>query len=275
MKIGVLGLLFYFVCSFVFADQEDLVRIKGSDTMVNLEKKLSWRFMEKHPDVNIAVRGGGSDVGFAALLDERCEIVDSSRRIEQKEIFRAKEKGFEPKEYTIALDGLVIAVNINNQVSSLTVEEIKAIFTGNIANWRDVGGRDAKIRVVSRELGSGTYAFFREHILADADFSKDAIVLSSNQDIVDEIIADKDAIGYCGMGFLSNKFKAVKVAKDEQSEYVSPTKDNVKNSKYPICRPLFMYTKGEPVWHVGYFLNYIMSEEGQKVIEKAGFVPIS
>jgi len=274
MKFGISILCCVLMCSFALAAQNGLIQVKGSDTMVNLGQRWAENYMEKNPDVNIAVTGGGSGTGFAALIGGSCDVAEVSRKIEQKELDQAKVKGFEPKEIIVALDGLAVVVNLDNQVSGLTMEELKNIFTGKITNWKEVGGKDARITILSREVNSGTHVYFKEHVLNKAEFSENALMLPSSQAIADEVSGNPNAIGYYGMGYIGSSEKAIKVAKDKQSEYVAPSAESVKNNKYPISRPLFMYTRGEPSGTVKDFIDFALSEEGQKIVAELDFVPI-
>lgn len=256
------------------AAQSDSIQIKGSDTMVNLGQAWAEKFMEKNSNVSIAITGGGSGTGIASLISGTCEIAETSRNMEVKEIDQAKQKGFEPKKYIVALDGLAVVVNPKNPVSNLTIDELKGIFTGQITNWKEVGGNNSKIVVLSREVNSGTHVYFKEHVLNKTEFAPSALMLSSSQAIADEVSGNLNAIGYYGMGYISPQQKAIKVAKDKQSEYIAPAIDNVKKGTYPISRPLFFYTKGEPEGAAKAFIDFVLSSEGQKIVAELDFVPI-
>lgn len=258
----------------LFAAQSDSIQVKGSDTMVNLGQAWAEKYMEKNTNVSVAVTGGGSGTGIAALISGTCDIAEASRELEQKEIDQAKEKGFEPKKISVALDGLAVVVNPKNPVSNLTIAELKDIFTAKITNWKEVGGNDAKITILSRESNSGTHVYFKEHVLNKAEFAPTALMLPSSQAIADEVSNNKNAIGYYGMGYISPQQKAIHVAKDKQSEYIPPSIDNVKKGIYPISRPLFMCTKGEPKGTVKSFIDFVLSDEGQKIVSELDFVPI-
>ncbi|TAM42736.1 phosphate ABC transporter substrate-binding protein [bacterium] len=256
------------------------IQMKGSDTMVNLAQSWAEKYMEKNPGAFIAVTGGGSGTGLSSLISGSCDIAASSRNIKDKEISLAKQKGINPYEIKVALDGLAVVVNPQNPVSSLTLDQMAGIFTGKISNWKEVGGKDQKIVILSREVNSGTHVYFKEHVLrknnpdSREEFAPQALLLSSSQAIADEVAGNPSAIGYYGMGYISNKQKAIAVAKDAQSEYISPTIDNVLSGKYPISRPLFLYTNGEPQGLVKKFVDYALSKEGQDVVVKTDFVPV-
>ena len=256
------------------------IQIKGSDTMVNLRQAWAEEFAKLHPEVNIAVTGGGSGTGIAALLNGTCDIAESSRDVEDKEITLGKEKGVNFVKHTVGLDGLAVVVHPSNQVTNLTVDELRAIFMGEITNWKILGGKDSKIVILSREVNSGTHVFFKEHVLrkgnskSKEEFAPSSLLMPSSQAIADEITQNPNAIGYYGMGYISEKQKAVHIAKNKKSPYIVPTKENVLNNKYPISRPLFMFTNGEPKEAIKDFMDFALSEQGQTIVEKVEFVPV-
>lgn len=267
--------------AFAFAgNDKNSIQIKGSDTMVNLAQSWAEKYMENNPGGFIAVTGGGSGTGLSSLISGTCGIAMSSRNIKDKEISLAKQRGINPYEIKVALDGLAVVVNPQNPVSSLTLDQMAGIFTGKISNWKEVGGKDQKIVILSREVNSGTHVYFKEHVLrknnpdSREEFSPQALLLSSSQAIADEVAGNPSAIGYYGMGYISNKQKAISVVKDGQSEYVGPTIDNVLSGKYPISRPLFLYTNGEPQGLVKKFIDYTLSKEGQDIVVKTDFIPV-
>jgi phosphate transport system substrate-binding protein len=264
-------------CAFA---KDSSIQVKGSDTMVNLGQAWAEGYMEKAPGEQVAVTGGGSGTGFASLISGSCDIAMSSRTIKPKEIEQSKAKGFEPKEIQVALDGIAIVVNPKNPVAKLTFAQLADIFTGRVANWQQVGGANEKIVLLSREVNSGTHVYFKEHVLRKGDpnskeeFSPSALMLPSSQAIADEVAANPAAIGYYGMGYISAKQKTVAVAKDENAVYELPTMENVIKGSYPISRPLFLYSKGEPQGAVKKFVDFCLSPEGQVIVKKTDFVPI-
>jgi phosphate transport system substrate-binding protein len=263
------------------AKSADSIQIKGSDTMVNLGQAWAEKYMEKGFGDFVAVTGGGSGTGIASLISGTCDIAASSRNIKEKEIALAKQKGIEPFEIKVALDGLAAVVNPKNPVDTLTLDQLAGIFTGKITNWKEVGGVDAKIVILSREVNSGTHVYFKEHVLrkgdphSTAEFSPAALMLSSSQAIADEVAQNPEAIGYYGMGYISPKQKPVAVAKEATSNGVNPTIENVVNGSYPISRPLFLYTNGQPQGPVKKFIDFVLSKEGQEIVFKTDFVPIN
>jgi len=262
------------------ASGKNSLQIKGSDTMVNLVQAWAEKFMEKNPQEFIAVTGGGSGTGLSSLISGTCDIAMSSRTVKEKEVALAKQKGINPYEIKVALDGLAVVVSPKNSVSKLTIDELAGIFTGKITNWKDVGGANAKIVILSREVNSGTHVYFKEHVLRKNDpqskkeFSPAALMLPSSQAIADEIAQNPAASGYYGMGYISTKQKPVSVAMGKKSEYVAPTVQNVVNGKYPISRPLFLCTNCQPQGLVKKFVDFALSQEGQNLVLKTDFVPI-
>lgn len=264
-------------CAFA---RENFIQVKGSDTMVNLGQAWAERYMEKHPEGFIAVTGGGSGTGIASLLSGTCDLAMCSRTIKEKEIALAREKGIEPQELTVAKDGLAVVVHPDNPVDTLTLAQLADIFTGKISNWKELGGNDAQIVLLSREVNSGTHVYFKEHVLrkndpaSTAEFAPGALLLSSSQAIADEVAGNPSAIGYYGMGYISASQKAVAIAADAQSGYVLPTIDTVVSGAYPISRPLFFYTNGRPKPELQDFLDFVLSGEGQKIVAATDFVPV-
>lgn len=268
------------LCTTAWARQ-GMIQIKGSDTMVNLGQAWAEKYMEKHPASFIAVTGGGSGTGMASLISGTCDIAMSSRDIKDKEKSQARARNAEPYEITVALDGLAVVVNPANPVGRLTMRQLADIFTGKIRNWKELGGPDSKIVVLSREVNSGTHVYFKEHVLRHGnpggaeEFAPDALLLSSSQAIADEVAGNTVAIGYYGMGYISNRQKTVAIAKDENSPHVEPAIDNVVGKKYPLSRPLFMYTNGAPQGELKAFVDFILSKEGQEIVVKTDFVPVN
>ncbi len=257
------------------------IQIKGSDTMVNLAQAWAERFMERRPDNFIAVTGGGSGTGLSSLISSTCDCAMSSRDIKDREIVLAIKHGINPYEIKVALDGLAVVVHPDNPVDRLTMDQLAGIFSGKLANWREVGGRDEQIVVLSREVNSGTHVYFKEHVLRKNDktskeeFAPSALMLSSSQAIADEVAGNPSAIGYYGMGYISDKHKPVSIAKDAQSPYVAPTIENILGGSYPISRPLLLYTNGEPQGLIKEFVNFALSAEGQEIVRLTDFVPVS
>ena len=256
------------------------VQIKGSDTMVNLGQAWSEDFMKANPTISIAVTGGGSGTGIAALIGGTTDIAQASRNMEPKEIEQARKRGVEPKEIHVANDGITLVVNPANPVNKLTRQQLSDIYTGKIKNWKEVGGDDLKIVALSRERNSGTHVFFLEHVVKMGDsknkneFAPSILMMPSSQAIIEEVNSNASAIGYVGLGYLTPKEKALAVANAKGFAYVVPSVKSVLSKQYPISRSLLFYTNGEPSGEVKSFVDYVLSPEGQKVVLKMDFVPV-
>jgi phosphate transport system substrate-binding protein len=269
-----------FATSAFAAKDKNSIQVKGSDTMVNLAQAWAEKYMQENPGDFVAVTGGGSGTGISSLISGTCDIANASRTIKEKEIALAQQRGISPFEIKVGLDGLAVVVNPKNPLTKLTIGQLAQIFTGKISNWKELGGEDRKIVILSREVNSGTHVYFKEHVLRKGnpegkeEFASGALLLSSSQAIADEVAGNPAAIGYYGMGYISNKQKPVMVAKDEKSEYEVPSIENVINGKYPISRPLFIYTNGQPQGMVKKFIDFVLSKEGQDIVLATDFVPI-
>ena len=256
------------------------IQIKGSDTMVNLGQAWAEAFSKRAPGVNIAVTGGGSGTGITALINGTCDIAESSRAMEDKEIKQAEAKGVKPNQEQVAIDGIAIVVHPKNPIKNLTMDQLREIFLGNITNWKVLGGANKPIVILSREVNSGTHIFLKEHVLrrgvvkGPEEFAPSALMMSSSQAIADEVAGNENAVGYYGMGYIGPKQKVIAVAKDAKSPFIEPTIDNVKTNMYPISRPLFLYTNGKPQGVIKDFVDFVYSKEGQEIVKKIDFVPV-
>ncbi len=261
---------------------QNVIQIKGSDTIVNLAQKLAEVYMEKNPNAALAVTGGGSGVGIAALLAKRIDIADASREMKDKEYASAKENGVVPFEIPIAVDGLSVVINAANPIKSLTMGQIGAIYRGEITNWQELGGANMPISLYGRQPNSGTYVFFQEHVLGNKNYSPKMKQMNGNAQIIESLKTDKGGIGYVGVAYALDEHGKVMpelcvldVAKDAQSKPVTPLiSENVKSGLYPVSRPLYQYTNGKPTGEVLNFIKFELSAEGQKIVEEQGFYPI-
>jgi phosphate transport system substrate-binding protein len=244
------------------------ITIKGSTTILPVAQVASEVFMEKNPGIKISVQGGGSGVGIASLLDKTTDIATSSRKIKTEEIEKGKASGIIPNEIAIALDGIAVIVHPTNSVKALTKAQIKDIYTGKLSNWSEVGGKDAKIVIVNRDTSSGTYEAFEILALNKEKVRPDALTTASNQAVAQTVAQTPGAIGYVGHGYLTPKVKAVTVDK------IECTKQTIQSEKYPLSRYLYVYTNGKPTGNVQKFINFILSKEGQKLVEDEGFVDV-
>ncbi len=250
------------------------VTIKGSDTMVILGQRWAETYMKLHPDKRIQVTGGGSGTGIAALINGGTDICEASRPMKDKEKAMAQKRhGKEVVEIPVALDGIAIYVPQSSPVQSLTQAQIKSVYTGSITNWRDVGGPDQRIVAYSRENNSGTYVFFKEHVLDNEDFARDVQTLPGTAAVVNAVSKDPASLGYGGIAYASG-IKALAVKRDDASEGVMPSLETVESGQYPLSRQLFFYTVGAPSGEVKAFIDWVLSPEGQKICEMVGYYPL-
>ena len=253
---------------------------KGSDTIVNLALGWAEKYQSLHPDVSIAVTGGGSGTGIAGLINQTTDIANASRQISSGEVDEANANGVDPVEHTIARDAIAVIVNPNNPVSQLTMQQISDIYSGKINNWSEVGGEDRPIVRLSREVNSGTHVYFLETVVrmgeSDSDifFSTDTLLLPSSEGIVSEVRQNPNAIGYDGLGYVPEDLKTIAIAPEEGQPYILPSIPTVNDKTYPIARDLYMYTNGEPTGVLQEYLDWILSPEAQQIVADQGFVPV-
>ncbi len=256
------------------------IQNKGSDTMVNLALAWAEAYGERHPEVRIAVTGGGTGTGIAALINGTVDMANASRAIKEEERAQAQANGIEPVEHVVAGDAIAIVVHPSNPVQRLTIPQLSDIFSGKITNWREVGGEDRPIVLLSRESNSGTHVFFLEEVVRRGDpkdktlFSPDTLLMPSSEGISAEVRQNPNAIGYDGLGYVTPDQKVVSVAPTEGEPYVFPTLETVRDGSYPIARPLFIYTIGAPQGAVREYLSWILGPEGQAIVQELGFVPL-
>ena len=252
------------------------ITIKGSDTLVILAQKWAETYMSKHAEVKIQVTGGGSGIGFAALQNNTTDIADASRPIkpaERSACIKAFNKS--PREYKVCLDGLSVYVNSENPINELSLEQLEKIFTGKVKNWKEIGGGDAPITVISRENSSGTYEFFKEHILKGQDFVASAQTMPGTAAVLQSLCKDPKAIGYGGAAYGIQGAKLLKIKKTDDSPAIEPTEENVLSGTYPIWRYLFVYLNPEKdKGEIAAYLNWIRSDEGQKTVKDVGYYPL-
>ena len=272
-KINLMLVLMFFT-SGAFAQTKGVLQIKGSDTMVNTVQQLAENYMLKNKDKKVSVTGGGSGTGIAALINDNCDIANSSRDIKEKEKLAANGN---VNEIVLAIDGLSIIVNKSNGVNELSIAQLGQIFKGEITNWKELGGKDLKISLYGRQANSGTYDFFIEHILNKADFSKKVKQMNGNAQIVESVKRSVSAIGYVGSGYVKNSkdVKVLNISKVKGEKAYAPNKINISNNMYPISRPLYQYIKGNLSEDIKKFISYELGPEGLKLMEDHGFFPIS
>lgn len=244
------------------------ITMTGSTTVLPIAQKAAEEYMKKHPDVNISVAGTGSGDGIKSIIDGTADIGDASRDMKDKEVDLAKSKGVTPVRHVVALDCIVPVVHPSNPVGELSLEQLKAIYTGKIRNWKEVSGPNKTLVVVSRDSSSGTFEVWNHKVLKKARVRPDAQLQASNGAVAQAVAGNKYAIGYVGIGYLNPKLKAVKV------EGVTASAKTAMDGSYPVARQLYMFTNGEPTGEVKAFLDFVKGPEGQKIAEEVGFVPV-
>ncbi|MDD5723466.1 MAG: phosphate ABC transporter substrate-binding protein [Syntrophales bacterium] len=246
----------------------DTIVIKGSTTVLPVAQVASEAYMKMHPGVNISLSGGGSGNGVKALIDGSTNIATASRFIKPDEVKLAQEKGVYPIPHRIAIDAIVPIVHTENPVTELTTEQLSLIYQGKIENWKEVGGQDLKIIVVSRDTSSGTYEVWEEKILHKAKVTPKAQLQASNGAVFQAVSKNRYAVGYIGLGYLNKSVRGLKV------DGIEATAATALSSEYPVARPLFMFTNGWPTGTVSDFINFVVSKEGQDLVKKEGYVPL-
>lgn len=254
------------------------IQAKGSDTLLQVAQALAEAYKAVKPGIEVSVTGGGSGTGFQALQEGTTDIANASRAIKDEEVEACKAKGIEPVENLIGYDGIAVIVNKSNPIEKITIEQLSDIFTGAVTDWKALGGK-GEIVILSRDTTSGTYEYFKEAVVqkgekdSKLDFATSIVMLPSNSAIHDEVAKTENAIGYIGLGYLSDAVKAIPVVGKDGSP-VSPSVKTVKDGSYPISRPLFMYTKKDASPEVAAYIEWIMGDEGQKIVGDEGFVPV-
>ena len=261
------------------AEAAQTIENKGSDTLVNLALAWAETYMGFRPNVRISVTGGGSGTGIAAMINGTVDIANASRAMKPEEIAAAKANGISPVEFTVAGDAIAVVVHPSNPVDTLTLQQISEIYTGNIANWSQVGGEDRPIVLLSRESNSGTYVYFLENVIrlgnreSELLFTPDTLLMPSSEGISTEARQNPNGIGYDGLGYVTADQKVVAVARDADAPYVLPSVETVNDGSYPIARPLYMYTAGEPADQAKEYLDWVLGD-GQSLVSELGFVPL-
>lgn len=243
--------------------------IKGSTTVLPVAQVTLEAYMKSNPGSTISLSGGGSGEGIKALIDGSVNIANSSRQIKKSEIELAKTRGIQPVETAVAIDAIVPIVNPRNKVKNLTVDQLSQIYQGKIANWKEVGGEDLQIVVISRDSSSGTFEAWAELVLKGAKVMPRAQLQASNGAIVQVVSKNRYALGYIGFGYVDKSVKALTVNGVAASEKTALSRE------YPVSRFLYMYTNGEPRGETAKFIQFILSPAGQALIKKEGFVPLA
>ncbi len=277
LALAVLGL-----AGLAAAQRAKMIQIKGSDTMVNLVQILAEEYMGKNPGAAIAVLGGGSGTGITGLINQTCDIANSSREWKPKEIDQAWDKGVTPRPFVVAVDGLSIIVNEKNPIARLTVAQVGALYRGEIKNWKAVGEFAKPVSLYGRQSNSGTYVFMQEFVLGNKNYSTDMKEMNGNAQIIEGVIQDEGAVGYVGVGYLFDEkgqvrkgLKILEISKEPGGPAYLPTdKAAVDSGDYPIARPLYMATNGKPKGDAAKLLAWIVGPEGQAIVAREGFFTV-
>jgi len=267
-RILTVFLSFMFVFGVMGVSYAEDLRIDGSTTVLPIAQKGAEVFMKKNPSVRVFVSGSGSGTGIKALIDGTTNIATSSREAKEKEVASAKEKGVTLTGHKVALDGIVPVVHPSMKITDITTEQLRDIYNGKIKKWKELGGPDRPISVVSRDTSSGTYEVWEEKILKGDRVRPDALLVASNGQAVQTIAQNKFAIGYIGIGYIEKSVKVLKVNAKTASA------DTVRDGSWPVSRPLFMYTSGTPGGNIAKFIDFMLSKDGQKVVNEVRYVSI-
>ncbi len=253
----------------------------GSDTIVNLALAWAQAYGASRLDVNVSVTGGGSGTGLAALINGTADLANASRAITPEEIAKAKANGITPVQHVVARDAIAVLVNPDNPVTQLTLPQLSALYTGQLTNWRQVGGQDRPVVLLSRESNSGTHVYFLANVvrLGNAKskllFSPDTLLLPSSEGISAEVRQNPNAIGYDGLGYVTPDMRTVAVAAADGKPYVLPSIGTVNDKSYPVARDLYIYSNGAPTGAIKAYLDWIQGPDGQKIVAQLGFVPVN
>ena len=243
--------------------------IKGSTTVLPIAQKVAEAFMKENPDTNISISGGGSGNGIKAIIDGTTDIADSSRFIKDKEVAQAIQNGSYPVPFAVAYDCIVPIVHPSNTITNLTVDQLKGIYKGEIKNWKEVGGPDLKIVVISRDTSSGTYEVWEKKVMKKERVYPGALLQASNGAVAQAVAKNKNAVGYIGLGYVNNTVKAL------TANGVKGSAETTLNGTFPISRPLYMFTNSWPKDEIAKFINYVVHpDKGQKMVKEIGFVPL-
>ena len=260
--------------------QQKTIKDIGSDTIVNLALAWAQAYGAEHPEVNISVTGGGSGTGLAALINGTADLANASRAITPEELATAKANGITPVQHVVSRDAIAVIENPANPVGQLTLPQLSDLYTGQLTNWRQVGGQDRPVVLLSRESNSGTHVYFLQNVIRLGQskskllFSPDTLLLPSSEGISAEFRQNPNAIGYDGLGYVTPDMKTVAVAAGDGKPFVLPTIQTVNDKSYPIARDLYIYSAGEPTGPIKDYLDWIAGPEGQKIVAQLGFVPV-
>jgi len=249
------------------------ISVKGSDTMLILNQRWAEEYSKVKPSVGVAVTGGGSSIGINAFINGVTDICAASRPMRKSEVDRARSRGSIANEIPVAIDGLAIVVNASNPIRSLTMDQVRRIFIGEITNWNQVGGPNLPIVTFSRDSNSGTYGFFQQNVLLNRNWGKGVRFLPATSEIAREVARTPGGVGYGGVAYFKNKpsLKIVPIAPRDGVDPIPPDEENVRAKRYPIWRYLYYYTNGKPKGAVADYINWVLSPAGQRIAEEVGY----
>lgn len=254
--------------------RKEVITQKGSDTMILLAQRWSEAYAKKHPEIQVQVTGGGSGTGISALINGTTEIANASRPMKEEERKQVREKfGGDVVEIPVAKDGIAIYVNESNPLEQITVEQVRDIYFGKVKNWKEVGGPDQDIILYGRENSSGTYEFFKEHVLDKGDFAPQTQTMPGTSAVVNAVSKDKGGIGYGGEAYTQG-VKQLKLS-GGGGEAVAPTEENIRSGSYPLSRNLFFYLKSAPAGATKDYVDWVLGPEGQAEVKAAGYFPLN
>ena len=266
-----------YVAYLISHSESVVIQQRGSDTLLIIAERWAYEYAKGRSGVEIVVGGGGSGTGIVALINGEVDIADASRKMKAEELQAAKKAGVKPVEWKVAIDGISIIVNRENPIDVVTLDQLRGIYNGSIRRWSEIGGIDAPIVVYGRQSTSGTYQYFRERVLRGGDYRRDMNQMAGNADIVEAVIKDPYGIGYVGVAYAEERADEVKILRvkaEKNLEAYPPTRENIAEGRYPLARYLYLYTDGIPTGAVADYLRFILSPEGQRIVEEAGYIPI-
>jgi phosphate transport system substrate-binding protein len=249
------------------------ITIKGSDTLVRLGQRWAEEYMKLNPGVTIQVSGGGSGVGIAALISDGTDICEASRDMKDQEYKTAEAKGIKPYRVAVALDGIAVFLNELNPIKEIALDQLKRIYTGALTNWKEIGGPDHSIVLYGRENNSGTYAFFKEHVLKDENYAEQTQTLPGTAAVANAVAKDQFGIGYGGLAWATG-VKNAAVKRTDTSQAILPSVETVSNGTYPISRELYWFFNGVPNREIKKLLNWVLSGEGRQIAQDIDYVPL-
>jgi len=266
----------------VQAGDRTVIQNKGSDTLVNVAQAWAEHYRDVKPDVALAVSGGGSGTGIAAMINGTVDIANASRKMKSKEVTAAKKKGQNPVEHVVGYDALAVYINKDNPAKSLSFEQLKSVYIrgGKATKWSDLGlkipgCKSDKIVVVSRQNNSGTYVYFKKAVLGKkGKFRQGTLDMHGSKDVVDLVEKTPCAIGYSGLAYATDHIKMACISKEAGDNCINPSVETASDRSYPIARPLFMYTNGEPAGEIGAYLDWVKSDKGQCILLNKGYAPV-